>query len=405
MLPRAERFRASGRTVPGAAAGSRGGAPHQPPATPAHCPRQKLRYAPFSSSGTARIAPVPILTRTVLGEIARWYLGGVALFLTLLMTDALSSTVGKLLIYDPPPAQALAAFLSILPQSLNKTLVLAVPFSILLAFSRMQRDNELKAILASGIRPLSLVWPLALPFALVGVLAYVNAGTLVPAGLANWDRAWFTIYDQPLPPPQQEKYTYAPPGALFYAGRVSADNAGSSVAQLSGVMVQRGDETITAQFGTWDSGQQTWTLSNAWITRPGQNPRQSPTDVVIAQTDTLRPPPPAAQQVSNAELRAALAGDTLSRKGRRDYTFQLAVRVADPATPVVFALAAGMLGLLIRNRAAAFAAVLVFIVCFYILWTTMPGLAGAGALNPTLAAWVPNLAFLLLAGGLAWRLR
>ncbi|AIZ45747.1 permease [Deinococcus radiopugnans] len=348
---------------------------------------------------------MPILTRTVLGEIARWYLGGVALFLTLLMTDALSSTVGKLLVYHPPVTQALAAFLSILPQSLNKTLVLAVPFSILLAFSRMQRDNELKAVLASGIRPLSLVWPLALPFALVGVVAYFNAGTLVPAGLANWDRAWYTIYDQPPPPPQQEKYIYAPPGALYYAGRVSADSAGSLVAQLSGVMVQRGDETLTAQYGTWDSGQRTWTLNSPWITRPGQNPRQEGGDVVVPQTDTLRPPPPAAQQVSNAELRAALLSDTLSRKGVRDYTFQLAARVADPATPVVFALAAGMLGLLIRNRAAAFAAVLVFIVCFYILWTTMPGLAGAGALNPTLAAWVPNLAFLLLAGGLAWRLR
>ncbi|CAM3515732.1 LptF/LptG family permease [Deinococcus frigens] len=347
---------------------------------------------------------MPLLTRTVLGEIARWYLAGVALFLTLLMTDALSTTVGKLLIYDPPISQAVAAFLSILPQSLNKTLVLAVPFSILLAFSRMQRDNELKAVLASGIRPLSLVWPLALPFALVGVLAYFNAGTLVPAGLANWDRAWFNIYDQPTPPPQQEKYTYAPPGALYHAGRVVNDQNGQ-VAQLQGVMVQRGDETITAESGTWDAGKQTWTLLAPWITRPGQNPRQSPTDVVIAQRDTLRPPPPAAQQVSNAELRAALAGDTLSRKGRRDYAFQLAARVADPVTPVVFALAAGMLGLLIRNRAAAFAAVLVFIVCFYVLWTTMPGLAGAGAVNPGLAAWIPNLVFLLLAGGLAWRLR
>nr|WP_221283974.1 LptF/LptG family permease [Deinococcus humi] len=345
------------------------------------------------------------MTRTVLGEIARWYLGGVALFLTLLMTDALSSTVGKLLIYHPPVSQALAAFLSILPQSLNKTLALAVPFSILLAFSRMQRDNELKAVLASGIRPLSLVWPLALPFALVGVVAYFNAGTLVPAGLANWDRAWYTIYDQPPPPPKQENYTYAPPGALYYAGRVSADDAGSAVAQLSGVMVQRGDETITAQYGTWDSGKGIWTLNSPWISRPGQNPQQSSTDLVIPQNDTLRPPPPAAQQVSNAELRTALADGGLSRKGVRDYTFQLAARVADPATPVVFALAAGLLGLLIRNRAAAFAAVLVFIVCFYVLWTTMPGLAGAGALNPTLAAWIPNLAFLLLAGGLAWRLR
>ncbi|WP_052195488.1 LptF/LptG family permease [Deinococcus radiopugnans] len=108
---------------------------------------------------------MPILTRTVLGEIARWYLGGVALFLTLLMTDALSSTVGKLLVYHPPVTQALAAFLSILPQSLNKTLVLAVPFSILLAFSRMQRDNELKAVLASGIRPLPILLFLSSPVA------------------------------------------------------------------------------------------------------------------------------------------------------------------------------------------------------------------------------------------------
>ncbi|MBB6017787.1 lipopolysaccharide export LptBFGC system permease protein LptF [Deinococcus radiopugnans ATCC 19172] len=88
-----------------------------------------------------------------------------ALFLTLLMTDALSSTVGKLLVYHPPVTQALAAFLSILPQSLNKTLVLAVLFSILLAFSRMQRDNELKAVLASGIRPLPILLFLSSPVA------------------------------------------------------------------------------------------------------------------------------------------------------------------------------------------------------------------------------------------------
>ena len=66
---------------------------------------------------------------------------------------------------------------------------------------------------------------------------------------------------------------------------------------------------------------------------------------------------------------------------------------------------AGALGLLIRNRAAAFAAVVVFIVAFYALWITVPNLAKAGAFEPTLAAWLPNLAFLLLAGVLAWRLR
>ncbi|WP_370519832.1 LptF/LptG family permease [Deinococcus sp. AJ005] len=345
-----------------------------------------------------------ILIRAVLGEVMRWYLTGVVLFMSLLMTNALSTTVDKLLTYHPPFGKALTAFVLILPDSLNKTLVMAVPFAILLTFSRMQSDNELKAVFASGVRPLSLVWPLTLPFALVGVLAYFNAGTFVPAGLANWDRAWFNIYDQAPPPPRQEKYTYAPPGALYYAGRV-VNNEGSQVAQLKGVMVQRGDETITASFGTWDSQQKTWTLMDAWIIQPGKNPFQQLGKLVVPQNDTLRSPPLEAKQVSNVALRAALDSNTLGRKLRRDYTFQLAARVADPMTPVIFALAAGLLGLLIRNRAAAFAAVLVFIVCFYVLWSTMPGLAGAGAIDPVLAAWVPNLAFLLLTGVLAWRLR
>ncbi len=340
----------------------------------------------------------------VLGEVVRWYLTGVALFMSLLMTNALSTTVDKLLTYHPPFGKALTAFLLILPDSLNKTLVMAVPFAILLTFSRMQSDNELKAILSSGVRPLSLVWPLTLPFVLVGVLAYFNAGTFVPAGLANWDRAWFNIYGIATPSPRQEKYTYAPPGALYYAGSVVNDQ-GSQVAQLKGVMVQRGEETITSASGTWNLQQKTWTLIDAWITRPGGNPAQQLGKLVLPQNDTLRPPPLEAKQVSNVALRAALDGDTINRKLRRDYTFQLAARVADPVTPVVFALAAGLLGLLIRNRAAAFAAVLVFIVCFYVLWSTMPGLAGAGAVDPVLAAWVPNLAFLLLAGVLAWRLR
>ena len=57
------------------------------------------------------------------------------------------------------------------------------------------------------------------------------------------------------------------------------------------------------------------------------------------------------------------------------------------------------------RSAAAFGAVLVFLVGFYAVWTTMPGLARAGAVQPDLAAWTPNLVFLILAAALAWRLR
>lgn len=71
----------------------------------------------------------------------------------------------------------------------------------------------------------------------------------------------------------------------------------------------------------------------------------------------------------------------------------------------MFAFAAGVLGLLLRNRAVSFAATVVFIATFYVLWISLPPLARVGALAPALAAWLPNLAFLTVAGVLAWRLR
>lgn len=346
----------------------------------------------------------PLLIRLVLAEVTRWYAAGVALFLSLQLVDILSSTVANLLTYHPPLWKAGMAFVNIAPTILNKSLVLAVPFAILLAFSRMQHDSELKAISAGGVPPLRLMWPLALPFLAVTAVAYVNGDRIAPAGMASWWNTWYAIYDMAPPPPKQELYTFAPPGALYYAGRVVTDEGGSA-AQLQGVMVQRGGETLTASTGTWDTKKRTWTLLNPWVTRPGQDPRLQTGSVTLPQTDTLRRPIIEAEQTPTPELRARAGDPALLPGERRDAAFQVTRRIADPFTAVVFALAAAALGLLLRNRAAAFATVLVFLVSFYVLWSTMPGLARAGALNPSLAAWLPNIAFALLAGALAWRLR
>ncbi|WP_322618713.1 LptF/LptG family permease [Deinococcus terrestris] len=361
--------------------------------------------------GTRRVAPARrggglprTLNRAVLSEVLRWYAAGVALFLILRLTDILSTSVGAFLTYGATPGQALGVFGALAPNTLNEALVLSVPFAVLLAFGRMQGDSELKAAAAGGVRPLSLVWPLALPFVLVAALAYWNAGYVAPAGLARFDAAWYTIYGGPQPTPTQDNYTYASEDGLFYAGRV-VNSAGGPVASLEGVLVQRGDETITATGGTWDTAAQTWTVTGAWITRPGEDPQPAPGPLVFRQTDQPRPPAPPAQQVSTPELRARLASGEGTPEERRVDAHQLAARVADPLTAVIFALAAGALGLLLRNRAAAFAAVVVFVALFYALWATAPQLARVGALPPTLAAWLPNLFFLLVAGVLSWRLR
>ncbi|WP_371810010.1 LptF/LptG family permease [Deinococcus sp. JMULE3] len=345
-----------------------------------------------------------LLIRLVLAEVTRWYAAGVALFLALQLTDALSSTVANLITYKPAFGTAAAAFLSLAPSFLNRSLVLAVPFAILLALARMQSDNELKAISAGGVPPLRLVWPLALPFLLVAAVTYGNANQFAPQGMARWWNTWYGVYNMTPPPPEQLRYTYAPPGALYYAGKVITP-PGSDEAQLQGVMVQRGQTILTASTGTWNTRTRTWTLLAPWETRPGQPPRALTGPVTVPQTDRLRPAIIEVEQTTTPVLRGRAADPGLPGTDRREAAFTVAQRTADPVTPIIFALAAGALGLLLRNRAAAFGAVLVFLVGFYVLWTTMPGLARAGAVQPDLAAWTPNLAFLILAAALAWRLR
>ena len=175
--------------------------------------------------------------------------------------------------------------------------------------------------------------------------------------------------------------------------------------QLAGVMVQRGNEVLTADTGTWNTAAQTWTLTGAWVVRSGGAPEPVPGLVTLPQKDTLAPPRPEADQLSSARLRADLTDPELQGAERRTLEHQLASRTADSFTAVIFALAAGLLGLLMPNRAWAFAAVLLVIVVYYVPWTMGPQLAAGGALSPALVAWLPNLIFIVLAAALAWRLR
>lgn len=331
------------------------------------------------------------------------YAVGLALFLILQMVDILSTTVSHMMLYKASFSQAAQAFIGIFPSILNRSLVVAVPFGVLLGLSRLQRDSEIKALLSSGVSPLSLIWPLVLPFALVGALVYWNTSSIVPSGMQKWEDTWYSIYGMNTPIPSQTKYTYAPKGHLYYAGRITADETGH-MAQLSGVMVQKGNKVWTAQSGIWDANKRTWTLHSPWLAINNQHPERIYENVVLPQRDKLKHPAPEPDKMSTKDLKEGLDGE-LSRDTRRIYRYHLMSRYADPFTPIAFALAAGALGLLIRNRAAATAVVLVMIAGFYVVWIMMPRLASAGALTPELTAWIPSLILLSIGFALMFRLR
>ena len=345
----------------------------------------------------------------VLKEVAPWYLGGVLLFLILQMTDVLSSTVGNFLAYRVELGQALGLFANQMPALLNKCLVLSVPFAVLLAFGRLAKDSEFKAAMAAGVRPLSLLLPLVLPALLVGGLAYYNAGWLTPSSQARWLTSYYkVVFNQAAPPPSVNGYAYAQNDTFFSAGRVQNDT-GAARAQLTGVLVVQGDAVYSSPYGVWDASAHTWTIRGGTSVMADGVPRPIVGTLVLPQRDVIRRPDTPPNQTATPALRAQLAAlnrlTPLPDENKRVVAFELSRRVADPFTPLAFVLAAGALGLLVSNRAWAAASVILFIFGFYVLWSTMPSLAQAGALSPGLAAWLPNVVFLLLGGGLAWRLR
>lgn len=343
------------------------------------------------------------LSRYVLREVWPLYLGGALLFYFLQMTDIISGAAGSFLSYHTGLVKALRLLSYMLPRILNVCLVVAVPFALLLAYGRLGKDSEIKALYAGGVRPLSLLTPLFLPSLLLGAVAFVNASYLAPAGFHRyWDSFYTQVFQQPVPPPTTSSYAYRQGDSLYTAGQVVGQG---QQAILTGVVVRAPQGTYSAPVGTWDMAGKRWILPSSTLVDNAGKVTVITRSLALPQSDTFSAPPRPPAQSTSPELRAQVTRWGLGSEEGRRAAFELSRRLADALTPLVFALAAGALGLSLSSRAWAIGAVILFLVAFYALYSTAPQLAAVGALSPLVAAWLPNAAFGLLGLALAWRLR
>ncbi len=334
----------------------------------------------------------------VLREVLPLYLGGLALFLTLLTTDLISSVAGVFVRTHASVDLAVQLYLTRLPGFADRALALAVPFAVLLAFGRLNRDSEVKAALASGVRPLALITPLVASAVLVGALLFANTSAFTPAGNAQFQAVLTRIfYNTPPNPPQTDLYTKALGGRLFYAGSVRPRTGQEQVADLLGVMVQDAGGTYTAQSGVWDGRAQTWTVYDAWIVTPDGQSRFLRGATSFPQSDRFAVPQLPAEQLSFAALRARLDDPGVEAAQHRKDVYEWYRRFADALAAVGFAFTAGALGLVLRDRAWSFGGVVLLIFAYYVVWSSMPQLVQAAALPSALAAWLPDI-LLVLAG-------
>jgi lipopolysaccharide export system permease protein len=349
------------------------------------------------------------LSRYLLRETTWLYVFGVIAFCLLLSIDRMVSWASWFIENGAPPATIGRIMLYSFPGFLYLAMPAAIAFAVLLATGRLAKDSELKAAYSSGVPPLRLLRSMLFFGLVVSGLALLNSSYLLPKAEFNLDRTVESIYTTIPPAETQRDVAYrTTDNSIFYAGRVRrTGEMERTQAELNGVLIRQQDgTTITAANGTWDSGEKTWTLTDAQVVSADGAAKA---EAEITLPFTVRN---ASQKLTNDEY--LTLGDLWQRVRdqrevggeTRDALYTFHKRIADALSALVFAFIACILGLELHGRSAGFGWTIVLILVFWVLWTLSGNLFKEGVLSPMQAAYFAAFVMSVIGLGLAWwRLR
>jgi lipopolysaccharide export system permease protein len=339
-----------------------------------------------------------ILGWYLLREFLPLFLVGVAIMFLLLTLNLFAVFLAIFLNNRASLGLIVQLLLDQLPQFLSLLLAPSLAFCILVGLGRVARDSELKAIFASGVRPIVLLIPILAIGVLVTGLSWVNENIWRPTADAHYLKTYYAIVHSEPPRVQALKSYVNENGELFHAGSLAPRDLNPNMADLSGVMVVTQKGIYTATKGLWDSSAKTWELYNVFF-KPNalQDGFQEIPETmrVFGFTPPIEPDLRPSDQISTTELmsRAANTGRSLSSVEVYDANFKLQRRFADPLAALVMALVGGALGLTISNRAWGFAATIALMAAYWSLWQIGFNLASTQAMPAIIAAWLANTVF------------
>jgi lipopolysaccharide export system permease protein len=383
----------------------------------------------------------------LLREFVPLFLIFMPVLLVMMTIDHLSYTAGFVINNGASISLLFQSWIERFPFMISYITPPSLAITILIGLGRLAKDSELKAAYSAGVPPLRLVWPILLFAIPVTLGMFLNTNYVQPITEARVLETYNTLRGQPGGPRRQAIQSFVSPDGrtIYHAGMLTPREGDPNTADLVGVMVVTDDGTWTSESGTWDAKAKTWELTNVSYTdapldpdlrdpdlrdpdlrdpdlrdsgllepiRSGQLPLEppisSPTpdsstpasstpaspqlrrvfEFVAALSPDVRPP----EHLSLPELIARARLETQTVLERYQAKYRLQTRFADPFACLVFALVATSVGLTVADRGGAFAAVIVFIAGYFMIWTPGKGLAGSQAVPYWVAAWLPALVF------------
>lgn len=310
-----------------------------------------------------------------------------------------------------------------LPEIVRLTLPVDVLLAVIFALGVMSKNNEIVALLASGVGMLRIALPLLVVAAITVVLSTVLAEKIVPESNSRMLRVERVDIQKrpPLDAPVRHDFSYRGDNGYHYFVRLLDLQA----ARMTGVTVHQYRDgrviaRLDARSAEWHDG--FWEFRDGFYrTFAGERPAAGAGDTLLqrpageraAEFRVLRLPDlrespqdlarlePEPEAMDYGELRRHVEKLQASGEGVNDLLVDLHSKISYPLTNLILAVLG--VGLSARKKRASLAAGfgLTLVICFAYLAISQIGaaLGKNEVLPPLLAAWIGQLLF-AAAGGL-----
>lgn len=290
---------------------------------------------------------------------------------------------------------------------------MALLLGVLLAFLRMNSDNEIIALRAAGISFTQLMPSVfALSF-LITAISFYNAVYVIPHANKAFDYKLKSLARAGLPILLREgTFITTIPGLTFFFRSVSPAEL-----TIRGVFVQDQRQenvraTIIAEKARIvyqrDVNYLTFKISNGVITRVAENLQNAQAvsfksyDLTLSLDELFNPPERHSKPRREMTLTELLEVMRQPPGGDKDvsYALEFHIRLAFPASCVFLGLMGAPLGAMFfrRGRMSGITCGIAVFLIYYVVFTAGRGLGENHLLPPFLAIWLPNILCLLVMG-------
>lgn len=361
---------------------------------------------------------IPILDRYLLAEMVGPFLFAFGAFLLFWALNIFFLAADYIINQHAPFFLALRFVVFRIPQAIPMAFPFASLFAALLAMGRVMGDNEITAMRTSGISVMRIAFtPLAFGFGMFAI-AYGMNEWVAPVSVDLSTRTFYQmIYHTDALPVEPQFFRKDPDsGNVFYVTQVAPDNK-----TMIGVQIFKparfGPWTETLQAKTATVEQSALALHDVIDTRYNADgyltSQQHVKEIVIGlplaetaaqfMSSTTSDPWTMSSKALSTQVQA-LQSQGIGGSALGSLEINLASKLAWPFSCLIGVLLALPLALIFgkRGRMIGIALAIVAFFVYYLMMSAANAFGRNGAINPYLAAWLPNIIMGTLGAVLLW---